>query len=33
MGKGGVFWILIIFTLGLSLLNAQTSEFDLEIGK
>jgi hypothetical protein len=31
-GKRGSFWILIIFTLGLSLC-AQTSEFDLEIGK
>jgi hypothetical protein len=30
--KGEFFWILIIFTLGLSL-YAQTSEFDLEIGK
>ena len=30
--KGKFFWILIIFTLGLSL-YAQTSEFDLEIGK
>jgi hypothetical protein len=33
MGKRESFWILIIFTRGLSLLNAQTSEFDLEIGK
>jgi hypothetical protein len=32
MGKRGSFWILINFTLGISLF-AQTREFDLEIGK
>jgi hypothetical protein len=32
MGKRGSFWLLIKFSIGLSL-YAQTSEVDLEIGK
>jgi hypothetical protein len=33
MGKRGSFWLLIIFTLGLSLLMPKQIEFELEIGK
>jgi hypothetical protein len=33
MGKRGSFWILINFTLGISLFMPKTSEFDLEIRK